>query len=334
MPVTMIPLNYQPKLDCYDVQQAIDYIKVTFQGELCQALNLHRVSAPLFVPCESGRNDTLTGVERPVNFDIPAFGSQAEVVQSLAKWKRCALAKYHFHEGEGLLTDMNAIRRDEPSLDNIHSIYVDQWDWEKIITPEERCLDYLRETVQQINNAICNVNHLLQSRFAQLDTRLRRQVTFFSAQELEDLYPEQSPDEREKQVAEEYQTVFIWGIGGKLASGQPHGLRAPDYDDWMLNGDLIFWNPVLNRAFELSSMGIRVDAASLERQLQAAGRTADTPYHQALRDGKLPYTIGGGIGQSRLCMLLIGCSHIGEVQSSIWDDETIRLCQERGVLLL
>ncbi len=331
----VIPAGYKPLLDAYDTQRAIAYIKNTFQTEFAGALNLKRVSAPLFVTDASGLNDNLNGYERPVSFDVPAIGEEAEVVHSLAKWKRLALKRYGFSVGNGLYTDMNAIRRDE-RLDNIHSIYVDQWDWEKIITRETRTLDYLRLIVRAIVRAICDTNDQLHVRFPQLRTELCREVSFITTQELEDLYPDLTPSEREKVYLREHKTAFIMQIGGRLRSGKPHDGRAPDYDDWQLNGDLFFWDDVLDRALEISSMGIRVDADSLDRQLTVAGcddrRTL--PFHQMLLHDELPLTIGGGIGQSRLCMLMMGCCHIGEVQSSIWDGETVRVCEAAGVPLL
>ncbi len=330
-----IPAGYRPVLDAYDTQRAIAYIKNTFQTEFANALNLKRVSAPLFVTDASGLNDNLNGYERPVSFDVPAIGEEAEVVHSLAKWKRLALKRYGFSVGNGLYTDMNAIRRDE-SLDNIHSIYVDQWDWEKIITRETRNLDYLRLIVTAIVGAICDTNDHLRVRFPQLTTKLSREVSFITTQELEDMYPDMTGSERESAYLREHPTAFIMQIGGKLRSGKPHDGRAPDYDDWALNGDLFFWDDVLGRALEISSMGIRVDAESLDRQLTLAGcddrRTL--PFHRMLLADELPLTIGGGIGQSRLCMLMMGCCHIGEVQSSIWDAETVRACEAAGVPLL
>ncbi|MDD7593736.1 MAG: aspartate--ammonia ligase [Peptoniphilaceae bacterium] len=330
-----IPTGYRPKLDAFELQRAIDYVKKTFQTEIAQALNLQRVSAPLFVLKASGLNDNLSGVERPVEFDMPDVGDDAEVVHSLAKWKRQALGRYGFKMGQGLYTDMNAIRRDE-TLDNIHSIYVDQWDWERIIDEEDRTVEELENTVSAIVAAIANVNHLVQARFPALDTTIRREVTFLTAQDLEDRYPELSPEEREERAAREYGTVFIRGIGGKLRSGFKHGDRAPDYDDWTLNGDIIMWNDVLGRAFELSSMGIRVDAATLRRQLAEAHveERARLPFHQALLNGELPQTIGGGIGQSRLCMFMLGAAHIGEVQASVWDAKTLAACEAAGIPLL
>ena len=331
-----IPEGYRPPLDAYDTQRAISYIKNHFQTEFQNALNLKRVSAPLFVTDASGLNDNLNGYERPVSFDVPAIGVEAEVVHSLAKWKRLALKRYGFTVGHGLYTDMNAIRRDE-ELDNIHSIYVDQWDWEKVITPETRTIEYLQLIVRAIVRAICDTNDQLRVRFPQLTTVLDRDVVFVTSQELEDMYPElKTGPEREKAFVKEHHTAFIMQIGGKLKSGNRHDGRAPDYDDWQLNGDLFFWDEVLGRALEISSMGIRVDPESLDRQLTLAGcddRRA-LPFHSMLLNGELPLTIGGGIGQSRLCMLMMGCCHIGEVQSSIWDAETVVACESAGVPLL
>ena len=331
-----IPEGYRPPLDAYDTQRAISYIKNHFQTEFQNALNLKRVSAPLFVTDESGLNDNLNGYERPVSFDVPAIGTEAEVVHSLAKWKRLALKRYGFTVGHGLYTDMNAIRRDE-ELDNIHSIYVDQWDWEKIITPETRTIEYLQLIVRAIVRAICDTNDQLRVRFPQLITTLERDVTFITSQELEDLYPDlKTGSEREKAFVKEHHTAFIMQIGGKLRSGNRHDGRAPDYDDWQLNGDLFFWDEVLGRALEISSMGIRVDAESLDRQLTISGcdDRRNLPFHKMLLNGELPLTIGGGIGQSRLCMLMMGCCHIGEVQSSIWDADTVAACEAAGVPLL
>ena len=330
-----IPEGYAPTLDAYNTQKAIAYIKQTFQQEFADALHLKRVSAPLFVTEDSGLNDNLNGYERAVSFDVPAVGENAQVVHSLAKWKRLALKRYGFDVGNGLYTDMNAIRRDE-DLDNLHSIYVDQWDWEKIITRETRTMDYLKLIVSSIVNAICNTNDRLHVRVPQLKIDLCKEVAFITTQELEDLYPTLTAKEREDAFVKEHRTAFIMQIGGKLRSGKPHDGRAPDYDDWSLNGDIFFWNDVLNRAVEISSMGIRVDAEALDRQLTLSGcndRRA-LPFHQMLLNDQLPLTIGGGIGQSRLCMLMMGCAHIGEVQSSIWDSETIRVCEAAGIRLL
>ncbi len=330
-----IPEGYRPPLDEYNTQKAIAYIKQTFQEEFASALNLKRVSAPLFVTEESGLNDNLNGYERPVSFDVPAIGVDAQVVHSLAKWKRVALKRYNFSVGNGLYTDMNAIRRDE-SLDNLHSIYVDQWDWEKIITKETRTIEYLKLIVNSIVGAICNTNDRLHVRFPQLKVDLCREVSFVTTQELEDMYPDMTGSERESAYVKEHKTAFIMQIGGKLRSGKPHDGRAPDYDDWQLNGDIFFWNDVLGRGIEISSMGIRVDAQSLDRQLTIAGcdDRRSLPFHKMLLNDELPLTIGGGIGQSRLCMLMMGCAHIGEVQSSIWDSETVRICEENGIPLL
>ena len=330
-----IPQGYRPQLDAYDTQRAIAFIKQTFQEEFSTALNLKRVSAPLFVTEDSGLNDNLNGSERPVSFDVPAVGSQAQVVHSLANWKRLALKRYGFSVGNGLYTDMNAIRRDE-ELDNIHSIYVDQWDWEKIITPQNRNLDYLKLIVRAIVKAICATNDRLHVRFPQLLTRLDPEVSFITTQELEDLYPDLTGSEREKAYVREHRTACIMQIGDKLRSGKPHDGRAPDYDDWQLNCDIFFWNDVLDRALEISSMGIRVDAAARDRQLELAGcnNRRELPVHKMLLNNELPLTIGGGIGQSRLAMLMLGCAHIGEVQSSIWDQDTVAACEQAGVPLL
>ncbi len=330
-----IPRDYRPVLDAYDTQRAIAYIKETFQEEFSAALNLKRVSAPLFVTEGSGLNDDLNGYERAVAFDIPAVGKDAQVVHSLAKWKRLALKRYNFSIGNGLYTDMNAIRRDE-TLDNIHSIYVDQWDWEKIITRENRNLDYLQLIVRAIVRAICDTNDRLHVRFPQLRVELSRDVAFVTTQELEDMYPELTGSQRERAYVREHPTACIMQIGGKLRSGKPHDGRAPDYDDWNLNCDIFFWDAVLDRPLEISSMGIRVDEAALDRQLRQAGceHRRELPFHKMLLDGQLPLTIGGGIGQSRLSMLMMGCAHIGEVQSSVWDPETIQVCEEAGIPLL
>ena len=330
-----IPAGYRPVLDAYDTQRAIAYIKQTFQEEFSAALNLKRVSAPLFVTRESGLNDNLNGHERPVSFDVPAVGTDAQVVHSLAKWKRLARKRYHFTLGNGLYTDMNAIRRDE-ELDNIHSIYVDQWDWEKIITRENRNLEYLQLIVRSIVRAICNTNDRLHVRFPQLRVELSREVSFVTTQELEDLYPELSGSQRERAYVKEHPTACIMQIGKKLRSGKIHDGRAPDYDDWDLNCDIFFWDALLQRPLEISSMGIRVDAEALDRQLTEAGcdDRRELPFHRMLLNDELPLTIGGGIGQSRLCMLMMSCAHIGEVQSSIWDEDTVRACEQAGIPLL
>ena len=330
-----IPAGYHAPLSVYELQRAIEFIKSNFQVNLSNALNLRRVSAPLFVEESSGLNDNLNGYERPVSFDIPDVGTEAQVVHSLAKWKRLALKRYQFNPGKGLFTDMNAIRRDEET-DNLHSVYVDQWDWEKVITREDRCESYLRRSVRDIVGAICETNDALGVAFPCLHTKLSRDVFFITTQELEDMYPDKTPKERENALLREHPTVFLMQIGGKLRSGKPHDGRAPDYDDWSLNGDILMWNSVLGCAFEVSSMGIRVDAASLDRQLTLAGcdDRRSLPFHKMLLNDELPLTMGGGIGQSRLCMLMIGTCHIGEVQSSLWDRETGEACRKAGILLL
>ena len=330
-----IPSSYKPKLSVYETQKAIDYIKRTFQMNLAIELNLRRVSAPLFVRENSGLNDNLNGVERPVKFDVPAVGEYAEVVHSLAKWKRLALKRYDFFVGKGIYTDMNAIRRDE-EIDNIHSVYVDQWDWEKVIDRSMRNEEYLRLVVKKIVAALVATNNAVRYEFNQLECNITPEVSFITTQELEDLYPDKTPKERENLYVREHHTTFLMKIGGALRSGKPHDGRAPDYDDWELNGDILIWNEVLGTAFEISSMGIRVDAESLARQLKIAGceERAALPFHKMLLNDELPLTIGGGIGQSRLCMLLLGKVHIGEVQASLWDEETRRVCAEKGVILL
>lgn len=331
----IIPEGYKSSLDLYRTQKAISFIKDTFQRRLAAALNLKRVSAPLFVTEESGLNDNLSGKERPVSFDIPDVGKNAQVVHSLAKWKRMALGEYNFYVGNGLYTDMNAIRRDE-ELDNIHSVYVDQWDWEKVITRNERTLGYLIDVSQKIVNVICDTSELLKIDFPEIGVELSRNMVAVTSQELEDMYPGMTSKEREDAFLREHKTALIMQIGGRLKSGMPHDTRAPDYDDWALNGDIMFYNEVLGHAFEISSMGIRVDAESLDRQLSISGcdNRRSLPFHKALLEDKLPLSIGGGIGQSRLCMLMMGTAHIGEVQASIWDDETVRRCKEAGIQLL
>ncbi|MBQ9249045.1 MAG: aspartate--ammonia ligase [Oscillospiraceae bacterium] len=335
---TSIPEGYKSLLTIYDTQKAISLLHRLFEDRLGALLNLYRVSAPLFVDENSGLNDNLNGYERPVSFDILRSDHKAQVVQSLAKWKRLALKRYGFYPGKGLYTDMNAIRRDEDELDNLHSVYVDQWDWEKVILPENRNLDYLKLTVMDIVTAICDTQDTIQAIYPQLQAlgKLERRVSFVTAQELEDMFPDLTPKERENAYLKDHKTTFIIGIGGALRSGKPHDGRAPDYDDWTLNGDIMFWNDLLGCAFEVSSMGIRVDPESLDRQLRLAGcddRRA-LPYHKALLNGELPLTIGGGIGQSRVSMLLLGKAHIGEVQASIWDQDTVDICEKAGVMLL
>ena len=337
MDQSYIPQGYAPRLKLYDTQKAIGLLKRLFEDTLGGALNLRRVSAPLFVEASTGLNDDLNGVERPVTFDIPAAGRDAQVVHSLAKWKRMALHRYQFSVGEGLYTDMNAIRRDEQP-DNLHSVYVDQWDWEKVLAPRDRNLEYLQRTVSTIVDAICQTQTTIRAMFPQLSPLpgISREISFVTTRELEDRFPALTPKEREDAWVKDHPTTFLMQIGGALKSGSPHDGRAPDYDDWTLNGDILVWNTVLGRAFELSSMGIRVDPAALDRQLSLAGcddrRTL--PFHKSLLAGELPLTVGGGIGQSRLCMQLLGKAHIGEVQASVWDEETIRVCQEAGVILL
>ena len=337
MDQSYIPEGYAPRLNLYDTQKAIGLLKRLFEDTLGGALNLRRVSAPLFVEASTGLNDDLNGVERPVTFDIPAAGRDAQVVHSLAKWKRMALHRYQFSVGEGLYTDMNAIRRDEQP-DNLQSVYVDQWGWEKVLAPRDRNLEYLQRTVSTIVDAICQTQTTIRAMFPQLSPLpgISREISFVTTQELEDRFPVLTPKEREDAWVKDHPTTFLMQIGGALKSGSPHDGRAPDYDDWTLNGDILVWNTVLGRAFELSSMGIRVDPAALDRQLSLAGcddrRTL--PFHKSLLAGELPLTVGGGIGQSRLCMQLLGKAHIGEVQASVWDEETIRVCQEAGVILL
>ena len=338
MSTLVIPQGYKAPLPNYELQRAIAFIKESFQTNLSNALNLRRVSAPLFVTSDSGLNDNLNGTERPVRFDIPGVGGKdAEVVHSLAKWKRLALKRYQFHPGEGLYTDMNAIRRDE-DLDNLHSAYVDQWDWEKIITAEDRNLDYLKNTVRAIVGALRDTQAFLRSVFPQLSVlpELPGEVTFVTSQELEDLYPDFTAKERENAFVREHPVSFLIGIGGKLRSGKPHDGRAPDYDDWNLNGDLLCWDSINGHAVELSSMGIRVSPESLDRQLTLAGcdDRREFPFHKMLLEGQLPLTMGGGIGQSRVSMLLLGKSHIGEVQVSLWDDSSLTACDAAGVMLL
>lgn len=333
----IIPANYKPALNLYDTQRAIGTVKRLFADTLCATLNLYRVSAPLFLEASTGLNDDLNGVERKVTFDIKDSGTEAQVVQSLAKWKRQALKDYDFRVGKGLYCDMNAIRRDE-ELDNLHSVYVDQWDWEKIITVEDRNETYLKNVVRCIVSAVCATEMNLHAMFPQLqDLSLHTpNVTFVTTQELEDKYPDLTPKQREDAICREHGTVFLMQIGLTLHSGIKHDGRAPDYDDWTLNGDLLFWNDVLGRAFEISSMGIRVSPESLDHQLTVSGcdDRRELPFHKMLLAGELPLTMGGGIGQSRLCMLMIGTAHIGEVQVSLWDDDTLKTCADAGILLL
>jgi len=331
-----IPENYTPSLSIKETEIAIKQIKDYFERELAKALNLTRVSAPLFVKPETGMNDNLNGVERPVAFDVSGIGGESvEIVHSLAKWKRMALKRYGFAQGEGLYTDMNAIRRDE-ELDNLHSIYVDQWDWEKIIAREERNLDTLKKIVRDIYQVFKSTEQYVCSLYPHLQRYLPEEISFITTQELEDLYPDLSPKEREDRISEEKKAVFIMQIGDTLRSGIRHDGRAPDYDDWKLNGDIIFWYPVLRKAFEVSSMGIRVDEKTLEEQLRKAGclERKTMQFHSELLSGQLPYTVGGGIGQSRICMFFLGKAHIGEVQSSVWPNDMIESCQKANISLL
>lgn len=332
----ILPEGYSSALTLRETQHAIKYIKDLFQQTLSFALTLDRVSAPLIVRKGSGINDDLNGVERKVDFTIKEIDNkEAEVVQSLAKWKRMALYRYGYNPGEGIYTDMNAIRRDDDT-DNLHSIFVDQWDWEKVITRDQRTIEFLQETVKNIVKAIVFTKRKVNLRYPIFKTTLKEEVFFITTQELEDQYPDKTPKEREDAVCKEHGTVFIMQIGGKLKSGQRHDGRAPDYDDWSLNGDLFFWNETLQKAIEISSMGVRVDETSLQSQLAEADALDRNKYdyHKMITDGTLPLTIGGGIGQSRLCMLLLEKAHIGEVQASIWPDDMIQACAEHGITLL
>ena len=331
----IIPENYHSVLSMYETQDAIGIIKEMMQKKLCMALRLKRVTAPLFVDPASGLNDDLNGVERPVSFEIPAAGVEAQVVHSLAKWKRMALYRYDFRVGKGILTDMNAIRRDE-ELDNLHSCYVDQWDWEKVITKEQRTVETLEDTVRTIFKIIKHMEHEVWYKYPQAVKHLPDDIFFITSQELEDMYPDCTPKERENKITKEHGCVFLMQIGDKLASGEPHDGRAPDYDDWKLNGDILFWFDTLNCALEISSMGIRVDEDSLAEQLKKAGceERRELPYHKMLLNKELPYTIGGGIGQSRLCMLLLDRAHVGEVQASLWPEDMRKICKEHKIVLL
>ena len=332
----MIPEHYDPKLSVRETQEAIKYIRDTFQKELGKEMNLERISAPLFVNKDSGLNDNLNGVERPVQFDLLGVpGQTMEVVHSLAKWKRMALHEYGFQPGEGLYTNMNAIRRDE-EFDNLHSCYVDQWDWEKVITREDRTLDTLKDTVRNIFKIIKHMEHEVWYKYPQAVKQLPEDITFITSQELEDRYPDKSSKERENLITKELGCVFLMKIGDKLKGGEPHDGRAPDYDDWQLNGDILFWFDHLDCALEISSMGIRVDETSLADQLKKADceDRKELPYHKMLLNGELPCTIGGGIGQSRLCMLLLDRAHVGEVQASIWPEEMREACRKNKIVLL
>lgn len=330
-----IPENYRSILSLRETQQAIKYIKDVFQQTLSSFLVLDRVTAPLILPADSGINDDLNGVERKVRFSVPAADCDGEIVQSLAKWKRLALYRYKYAPGEGIYTDMNAVRRDDVT-DNTHSVFVDQWDWEKVITPADRNIDYLKDTVCSIARAVAYTNRKVGLRYPALNVHIEEKPFFVTAEELLGMYPGMTPKQREKEVTQKHGTVFIIGIGGKLSDGSIHDGRAPDYDDWTLNGDLFVWNDVLGDALEISSMGIRVDGAALDFQLRECGAEDryKYEYHSMIRDGVLPYTVGGGIGQSRLCMIMLKKAHICEVQASVWPLEITEACAKRGIELL
>ena len=332
----IIPENYDPVLDLRQTQEAIKYIRDTFQKEIGRALQLSRISAPLFVEKNSGLNDNLNGVENPVSFEIKEIPDETiEVVHSLAKWKRMALKKYGFKMHEGLYTNMNAIRKDE-AVDNLHSYYVDQWDWEKIISKSERNENTLKRHVLMIFKVIKHMEHEVWYKYPHAVNRLPDRIHFFTSQELEDRYPDLTPTERETAMCKEYGCIFVMGVGKKLKSGIKHDGRAPDYDDWDLNGDILFWFEPLKCALEISSMGIRVDEDALVKQLEAENclERLELPYHKQILNKELPYTIGGGIGQSRLCMLLLKKAHVGEVQASIWPQEVIDECEKHNIHLL
>lgn len=331
----IIPDYYKTKGSLIETEVNIKKIKDFFEKALAENLNLTRVSAPLFVEPETGMNDNLNGVERPVSFDLLEAKKDVQIVHSLAKWKRFSLHRYNFEVGHGLYADMNAIRRDE-ELDNLHSIYVDQWDWEKIINKCDRNLETLKETVKTIYNTLKATEKFVCSELIKEKELLPEEISFVTTQELEDMYPGKTAKEREDLIAKEKGAVFIMQIGGALKSGEKHDGRAPDYDDWKLNGDIILYYPLLDRAFEISSMGIRVDEKSLDEQLKIAGcdDRRQLQFHKMLLNGELPYTIGGGIGQSRICMYFLRKAHIGEVQASVWDDKNTKLCEEHGITLL
>lgn len=331
----IIPKDYTTKLGVKETEKAIELLRDYFQEKFSQKLNLHRVSAPLFVRTDSGLNDGLSGTEKAVSFDVTAIpNSNCEIVHSLAKWKRMALGKYGYEVYEGIYTNMNAIRRQEAVLDNLHSVYVDQWDWEKIITEKDRNFDFLKAVVKDIYSVIYDTAAFVESVFPQIKNRLVSDIQFITSEELLAKYPTMTTKERENAITKQYGAVFIMQIGEKLSNGETHDLRAPDYDDWALNGDIMVWYPELDKAIELSSMGIRVDAKSLEYQLKSKGLVPSTDYHKNVLSKTYPLTIGGGIGQSRLCQLLLHKAHIGEVQSSIWDEQTIAECEAKGVVLL
>lgn len=330
-----IPHGYTPKMSVRETERAIKFVKDAFQRNFIKTFGFERVSAPLFVLCGSGVNDDLNGVERAVRFDIKEQGVDAEIVHSLAKWKRLALKRYGFESGEGIYTDMNAIRRDD-KCDNQHSIYVDQWDWEMVIEKEQRNQEFLKKIVQKIVGAIVDTLEQTRVEFGCIDAKINRRVEFVTTQQALDRYPNLTPHQRECALAKEYGTVFLMEIGGALSNGQPHDGRAPDYDDWTLNGDIIFYDDVLEESIEISSMGIRVDKESLERQLEIYGATdrMANEYHKGVLNGELPLTIGGGIGQSRLCMLILEKAHIGEVQASLWPNEMHERCESANIKLL
>lgn len=331
-----IPENYKSNLSLIETEIAIKKVKDFFENKLAEALNLTRVSAPLFLENSSGLNDNLNGIERPVSFDMLAIeNSNIEIVHSLAKWKRFALHRYKFEAGSGLYTDMNAIRRDE-ELDNIHSIYVDQWDWEKVITKEDRNIDTLKDTVRKIFSVFKSTEDFVSREYPSIEKILPEDITFVTSQELEDMYPSLTSKERENAITKKHKAVFILGIGDELNSGEKHDGRSPDYDDWKLNGDILFYDPLFDSAIELSSMGIRVDKEALEYQLQKSGceDRRNLPFHKALLEEKLPLTMGGGIGQSRICMFFLRKAHIGEVQASIWDEYTHEQCEAANIQLL
>ena len=336
MSTLVIPENYKPNMNVRETERAIKFVKDAFQRNFVRNFGFDRISAPIIVRSHTGVNDDLNGVERAVRFEVKEQDSvEAEIVHSLAKWKRLALKKYRFQNGEGLYTDMNAIRRDD-KCDNVHSIYVDQWDWEMVICNEQRKADFLKRVVLRIVGAICDTLEETKKAFPSVQANLKRDVKFITTQELLDKYPNLSAHERERAIAKEYGTVFLMGIGAPLSNGEPHDGRAPDYDDWSLNGDILFYNPVLDDSIEISSMGIRVDGAALMSQLHLAGAEdrLKYDYHKQVMSGELPLTIGGGIGQSRLCMLILGKAHIGEVQASLWPEDMIEECERKGVHLL
>lgn len=332
----IIPKDYKSVLDGRTTETAIKFIKDTFQKELIAAMNLQRVSAPLFVRPETGLNDNLNGVERPVSFDAPCInGAICEIVHSLAKWKRMTLGKYGFERGEGLYTDMNAIRRDE-EVDNLHSMYVDQWDWEAVISKEERVIETLQSVVKKIYGAMCRTQEQVCEKFSGIENNFADEIVFITTQELEDMYPDLTPKERENTFLRKNHAVCLMQIGKVLKSGERHDGRAPDYDDWELNADIIVYNPLLDCAFELSSMGIRVDEESLVSQLKEANcmDRLELDFHKMIVNKELPYTIGGGIGQSRLCMFMLGKAHIGEVQQTVWPAEMIEVCRNNGINIM